>query len=169
VVRLARLIQAPRLCARLRLHPERADPEATWESTGPSGPAGTAPAPGSACPAAGCTSPDGEAVGVELERYGKKLGRYQGAAADADLAGSAAWFTPDRPGPAADQRLWEAGGGDVHQVYQLPEAVTPWPPSPSAGASYPHGPSAQPPDQYLHGAGNHRPHQVVLLLAGVVA
>jgi hypothetical protein len=76
---------------------------------------------------------------------------------------------PDRPGPAADQRLWEAGGGDVHQVYQLPEAVTSWPPSPSAGASYPHGPSAQPPDQYLHGAGNHRPHQVVLLLAGVVA
>ena len=115
VVRLARLIQAPRLCARLRLHPERADPEATWESTGPSGPAGTAPAPGSACPAAGCTSPDGEAVGVELERYGKKLGRYQGAAADADLAGSAAWFTPigrvplltsgsGRPGAATSTR-----------------------------------------------------------------
>jgi hypothetical protein len=46
---------------------------------------------------------------------------------------------PDGPGPTADQRLWEAGGGDVHQVYQLPEAVTSRPPSPSAGASYPSG------------------------------
>jgi hypothetical protein len=54
-------------------------------------------------------------VGVELERYGKKFGRYQGAAADADLAGSAAWFTPigqvplltsgsGRPGAATSTR-----------------------------------------------------------------
>jgi hypothetical protein len=75
------------------LHLERADPEATWESDR----AIRARWHGSGArvrlPGGGLHFPDGEAVGVELERYTKKLGRCQGAVADADPAWSAVWWS----------------------------------------------------------------------------
>jgi hypothetical protein len=121
-VRFARLIQAPRPLRPAPVAPGAGYPEATWESDR----AIRARWHGSGARVrladGGLHFPDGEAVGVELERYTKKLGRYQGAVADADPAWSAVWwFTPIGRVPLLTQRLREAGGGDVHQVYQLPE------------------------------------------------
>ena len=73
------------------MHLERADPEAIWESDW----AIRARWHGSGArvrlPGGGLHFPDGEAVGVELERCTRKLGRYQGAVADAGPAWSAVW------------------------------------------------------------------------------
>jgi hypothetical protein len=86
VVRFARLIQAPRPLRPDPVHLERAYPEATCESDR----AIRAHWHGSGARVhladGGLHFPDGEAVGIELERYTKKLGRYQGAVADADPA-----------------------------------------------------------------------------------
>ena len=46
-------------------------------------------------------------MGVELERYVKKLGRYQGAVADADPAWSAVWWST----PIGRVRLLTSGSG----------------------------------------------------------
>ena len=95
------------------MHLEQAFPEATWESDR----AIRARWHGSGARVrladSGLHFPAGEAVGVELERYAKQLGRYQGAVADADPAGSAVWwFTPIGRVPLLTQWPQEAGGGD---------------------------------------------------------
>jgi hypothetical protein len=66
-------------------------------------------------------------VGVELERYVKRPSRYQAAVLDVDRTWSAGvwWFTPPERVAALAARLREAGGYDFHQVYELPEGVTP--------------------------------------------
>jgi len=63
--------------------------------------------------------------GVELERYVKRPSRYQAAVLDVDPAWTAGvwWFTPAERVPLLTQRLREAGGGDHHQIYALPEEV----------------------------------------------
>jgi hypothetical protein len=122
VVRFARLIQAPRSL--------RPDPAASGAGV-PGGDLGVGPGHPARWHGSGVRVrladgglhfPDGEAVGVELERYTKKFGRYQGAVADAAPAWTAVWwFTPIGRVPLLTQRLQEAGGGNVHQVYQLAE------------------------------------------------
>jgi hypothetical protein len=113
------------LCARLRLHLAAAYPEATWESDR----AIRARWHGSGARVrladGGLHFPDGEAVGVELERYVKRPNRYQAAVLDVDPAWTAGvwWFTPAEQVPLLTRRLREAGGGDVHMVYPLPEEV----------------------------------------------
>jgi hypothetical protein len=70
--------------------------------------------------------PDGDATGVECELHVKRLDRYQSAVADRDPRWSEVWwFTPAAQVALLTARLTEAGGGDRHQVYQLPEGVTP--------------------------------------------
>ena len=154
VVRFARLIQAPRSL--------RPDPAASGAGV-PGGDLGVGP--GHPGPLARLRRPGSPARrraalpgrrgrGVELERYAKQLGHYQGAAADADPAWSAVWwFTPIGRVPLLTQWPQEAGGGDVHQVYQLPRGGDLVAAMPSAGARYPSGLPAQPPDQRLHDAG----------------
>lgn len=113
------------LCARLRLHLERTYPDAWWESDR----AIRARRHGSGARVrladGGLEWPDGTAVGVELERYVKRPSRYQGAVMDVDPAWTEGvwWFCPFERVPLLTQRLRDAGGGDVHQVYPLPEGV----------------------------------------------
>jgi hypothetical protein len=115
------------LCARLRLHLERQFPEATWESDR----AIRARRHGSGARVrladGGLEWPDGGTVGVELERYVKRPSRYQGAVLDVDPEWTQGvwWFTPPERVPLLTARLREAGGGDFHQVYPLPEGVAP--------------------------------------------
>lgn len=70
--------------------------------------------------------PNEDATGVEVELHLKKLPRYQGIVHDLDPNWNAGvwWFTKPELVPLLAARLREAGGGDVHQVYQLPEGVT---------------------------------------------
>jgi hypothetical protein len=113
------------LCGLLRLHFAAAYPEATWESDR----AIRARWHGSGARVrladGGLEWPDGGAVGVELERYVKRPSRYQGAVMDVDPAWTEGvwWFTPFERVPLLTQRLRDAGGGDHHQVYPLPEGV----------------------------------------------
>jgi hypothetical protein len=113
------------LCARLRLHLAAAYPEAEWESDR----AIRARRHGSGARVrladGGLHFADGGAVGVELERYVKKPSRYQGAVLDVDPAWTDGvwWFTPTAQVSLLTGRLRDAGGGDVHQVYPLPEEV----------------------------------------------
>ncbi|HVG65390.1 MAG TPA: hypothetical protein VND02_04880 [Actinomycetota bacterium] len=69
--------------------------------------------------------PNEDATGVEVERHLKKLPRYQGIVHDLDPNWNAGvwWFTPLELVPLLAARLREAGGGDFHQVYPLPEGV----------------------------------------------
>jgi hypothetical protein len=70
--------------------------------------------------------PEGGTTGVECELHVKKLDRYQGAVADRDPRWSEVWwFTPAAQVAPLTQKLAEAGGGDHHQVYELPEGVSP--------------------------------------------
>jgi hypothetical protein len=107
----------------LRLHLAKAYPEATWESERAirqrCGGMPVRRADG------GLEWLDGTAVGVELERYVKKLPRYVGVVRNTDPAWTAGcwWFTPANLVPLLTARLAEAGGGDHHQVYELPEGV----------------------------------------------
>jgi hypothetical protein len=114
------------MTARLRLYLERAYPSATWESDRAirqrwqgSG-AHTRLADGGLH-----WSDDQTATGVELERYVKKPSRYRGAVLDVDPAWNAGvwWFTPAGQVPLLTARLRDAGGGELHQVYPLPEGV----------------------------------------------
>jgi hypothetical protein len=115
------------LCARLRLHLEQATPEAWWESDR----AIRARRHGSGARVriadGGLHFDAGGSVGVELERYVKKPPRYQAAVLDVDPAWTQGvwWFTPPERVPLLAERLREAGGGDFHQVYELPEGVAP--------------------------------------------
>jgi hypothetical protein len=113
------------LCARLRLHLAAAYPEATWESDRAIRARWHGQGARVRLADGGLHFPDGDAVGIELERYVKKLSRYQGAVADVDPAWSTVWwFTPISRVALLTERLMEAGGGERHQVYELPEGVT---------------------------------------------
>jgi hypothetical protein len=113
------------LCARLRLYLERTYPDAWWESDRSIRARRHGLVARVRLADGGLEWPDGTAVGVELERYVKKLPRYQGAVADADPGWTEGcwWFTPPEQVPLLTRRLREAGGGDFHQVYSLPEGV----------------------------------------------
>jgi hypothetical protein len=119
------LLQHIAAVGRLRLHLATAYPEATWESERAirlrCGGVPLRRADG------GLWWPDGAAVGVELERYVKKPPRYAGVVRNTDEAWSAGvwWFTPPELVALLTRRLQEAGGGDFHQVYELPEGVAP--------------------------------------------
>ena len=70
--------------------------------------------------------PDGGATGVEVELHVKKLPRYQGIIHDLDPGWDQGvwWFCPAQHVATLAAKLREAaGGGDVHQVYALPEGV----------------------------------------------
>jgi hypothetical protein len=114
------------LCARLRLHLERAYPEAWWESDRSIRARWHGSGARVRLADGGLHFDAGGAVGVELERYVKKPARYQAAVLDVDPTWSDGcwWFTPPERVPLLTQRLREAGGGDVHQVYPLPEGVS---------------------------------------------
>jgi hypothetical protein len=113
------------MVGRLRLHLAMAYPEATWESERAirqrCGGLPVRRADG------GLWWLDGTAVGVELERYVKKPPRYAGVVRNTDdvWSGGCWWFTPPELVPLLTARLAEAGGGEVHQVYELPEGVAP--------------------------------------------
>jgi hypothetical protein len=69
--------------------------------------------------------PGEEATGVEVELHVKKLPRYQGIVHDLDPAWNEVWwFAPAKLVPLLAERLTEAGGGEIHQVYPIPEGVT---------------------------------------------
>jgi hypothetical protein len=117
------LVHHTAMVGRLRLHLAVAYPEAEWESER----AIRQRAAGAPLRRAdgGLLFPDGTAVGIELERYVKKLPRYLGAVAntDPDWTEGVWWFTPTNLVPLLTQRLAEAGGADRHQVYPLPPEV----------------------------------------------
>jgi hypothetical protein len=115
-------------CARLRLQLERAYPTATWESDRAirhrwwrSG-ARVRLADGGLY-----WSDDGSATGIELERHVKRPDRYRAAVLDTDPAWTAGvwWFCPAGQVELLTTRLREAGGGELHQVYELLEGVSP--------------------------------------------
>jgi hypothetical protein len=117
------LLQHIAAVGRLRLHLAAASPEAEWESERAirlrCGGVPLRRADG------GLWWPDGTGVGVEVERYVKKLPRYLGVVRNTDPAwtGGVWWFTPAERVALLAAKLREAGGGDVHQVYPLPEGV----------------------------------------------
>jgi hypothetical protein len=69
--------------------------------------------------------PNEDATGLEVELHIKKPARYAGIVHDLDPNWNAGvwWFTHPELVPLLTKRLREAGGGDVHQVYPLPEEV----------------------------------------------
>jgi hypothetical protein len=111
--------------ARLRLHLAAAHPDAEWESER------------SIRRQWGDTRmrrvdgalwwPGEDATGIEVELHAKKPARYAGIVHDLDPSWNAGvwWFTRPELVALLAARLAEAGGGDVHQVYQLPEGVAP--------------------------------------------
>jgi hypothetical protein len=112
--------------ARLRLHLEREYPQATWEperairSRWANQGARVRLADG------GLHWPEGGATGIECELHVKRLERYQSVVADVDPRWSEVWwFTPAAVMPLLTAKLAEAGGGERHQVYELPEGVAP--------------------------------------------
>ena len=170
VVRFARLMQAPRSL--------RPDPAASGAGV-PGGDLGVGP--GHPGPLARLRRPGSPARrraalpgrrgrGVELERYAKQLGHYQGAAADADPAWSAVWwFTPIGRVPLLTQWPRRPGAATSTRCTSCPEGVTSWPPCPAPERDTPRAFPRSHPTSASMTPGNHRPHQVVLLLAGVVA
>jgi hypothetical protein len=114
-------------CGRLRLHLAECYPEARWESDRAIRQRWHGSGARVRLADGGLYWPDGDAVGVELERYVKRPSRYRSAVLDVDQAWSAGvwWFTPANLAPLLTARLREAGGGEVHQVYELPEGVAP--------------------------------------------
>jgi hypothetical protein len=112
--------------ARLRLHLEREYPQATWEperairSRWANQGARVRLADG------GLHWPEGGATGIECELHVKRPDRYQAVVADVDPHWSEVWwFTPLEHVGLLTIRLMEAGGGEHHQVYELPEGVAP--------------------------------------------
>jgi hypothetical protein len=110
--------------ARLRLHLAAAEPTAEWESERSIreqwGASRVRRVDGA------LWWPNEDATGVEVELHVKKSARYQGIVHDLDPSWSAVWwFTRPELAPLLAKRLREAGGGDVHQVYPLPEGVAP--------------------------------------------
>jgi hypothetical protein len=74
----------------------------------------------------GLSWPEGGATGVECELHVKRPERYQAVVADVDPHWSEVWwFTPLEHVGLLTIRLMEAGGGERHQVYELPEGVAP--------------------------------------------
>jgi hypothetical protein len=70
--------------------------------------------------------PEGEATGIECELHVKKLDRYQAVVADVDPRWSEVWwFTPPGQMAGLAAKLTEAGGGERHQVDELPEGAAP--------------------------------------------
>jgi hypothetical protein len=115
------------MVARLRLYLERAYPTASWESDRAIRARWHGKGARVRLADGGLHwSDDASATGVELERYVKKPSRYRGAVMDTDPAWNAGvwWFTPAGQVDLLAQRLRDAGGGEVHQVYPLPEEVT---------------------------------------------
>jgi hypothetical protein len=115
-------------CARLRLELERAYPGARWESD--RGIRQRWHGSGARVRLADGGlhwSDDASATGIELERHVKRPDRYRAAVLDTDPAWSAGvwWFTPPGQVELLTARLREAGGGELHQVYPLPEGVSP--------------------------------------------
>jgi hypothetical protein len=114
------------MCARLRLHLEAAYPTATWESDRAIRHRWHGSGARVRLTDGGLHwSDDASATGVELERYVKKPSRYRGAVLDTDPAWNAGvwWFTPAGQVDLLTKRLVDAGGGELHQVYPLPEGV----------------------------------------------
>jgi hypothetical protein len=113
------------LVALLRLHLEHAYPEARWESERAIRRRWSRSGARVRLADGGLEWPDGDAVGIELERYVKKLPRYQSAVMDVDPDWTTGvwWFTPAAQVPLLSARLTAAGGGDRHQVYPLPAEV----------------------------------------------
>jgi hypothetical protein len=114
------------MTAQLRLYLERTYPTATWESD--RGIRQRWQGSGAKVRLADGGlhwSDDASATGIELERYVKKPSRYQGAVMDVDPAWNAGvwWFTPAGQVELLTARLRAAGGGELHQVYPLPEGV----------------------------------------------
>lgn len=109
--------------ARLRLHLAGAEPTAEWESERAIreqwGGTRVRRADGA------LWWPGEDATGVEVELHVKKPHRYAGIVHDLDPNWNAGvwWFTPAEHVALLSARLAEAGGGEVHQVYELPEGV----------------------------------------------
>jgi hypothetical protein len=109
--------------ARLRLHLAAAYPDAEWESERSIreqwGASRVRRVDGA------LWWPNEDATGLEVELHVKKLARYQGIVHDLDPNWNAGvwWFTRPELVALLAKRLAEAGGGDVHQVYPLPEGV----------------------------------------------
>ena len=110
--------------ARLRLHLAHAQPDAEWESERSIrrqwGGSRVRRVDGA------LWWPNEDATGIEVELHVKKLPRYQGIVHDLDPSWNAGvwWFTRPEHVATLARRLAEAGGGDFHQVYPLPEGVT---------------------------------------------
>jgi hypothetical protein len=110
--------------ARLRLHLAAAHPEAEWESERAIreqwGDSRVRRVDGA------LWWPNEDATGVEVELHVKKPARYAGIVHDLDPNWNAGvwWFTRPELVALLAARLREAGGGDFHQVYELPEGVT---------------------------------------------
>jgi hypothetical protein len=110
--------------ARLRLHLAAAYPEAEWESERSIreqwGASRVRRVDGA------LWWPGEDATGIEVELHVKKLPRYQGIVRDLDPAWNQGvwWFAPPEHVATLAGRLREAGGGDFHQVYALPEEAT---------------------------------------------
>jgi hypothetical protein len=114
------------MTAQLRLYLERAYPTARWESDRAIRARWHGKGARVRLADGGLHwSDDQTATGVELERYVKKPARYQGAVMDTDPAWNAGvwWFTPAGHVDLLTARLRDAGGGEVHQVYPIPEGV----------------------------------------------
>jgi hypothetical protein len=69
--------------------------------------------------------PNEDATGIEVELHIKKPNRYAGIVHDVDPHWNAGvwWFTRPELVALLTARLAEAGGGDFHTVYPLPEGV----------------------------------------------
>lgn len=111
--------------ARLRLHLAATEPAAEWESER---------AIREQWGASRVRRVDGalwwpgeDAAGVEVELHLKKPARYAGIVHDLDPSWNAGvwWFTRPAHMATLAKYLREAGGGDFHQVYELPEGVAP--------------------------------------------
>jgi hypothetical protein len=102
------------------------------------------------------------------------LDRYQAAVADVDPACSPGvwWFTLRAQVCLLQQNLSDAGATVTIRSLRPPRGGPVTLPRESgrpAGPATPSGPPPHPLDQRVHDAGNDRPHQVVLLVAGAVA
>jgi hypothetical protein len=111
--------------ARLRLHLAAACPDAEWESERSIrrqwGDTRVRRVDGA------LWWPGEDATGIEVELHIKKAARYAGIVHDLDPNWNAGvwWFTRAEHVATLAKQLREAGGGDVHQVYALPEGVAP--------------------------------------------